>query len=144
VELTRYAKNALYDPKCIHFYQGRPFPVDQLLSDTLSYFRNEHGAVDALVENLIELRLEQYSRDKFTFQQQSNQFDHSDYHLMGVLMLRYDSTATKGTSPRSWCLYLRSYIEGADGSIWRILVDDEEEQSVRFDVYIGNLKTKKH
>jgi hypothetical protein len=104
--------------------------VDQLLSDTLNYFRNEYGVVDALVESLVELRLEQYSRDKFTFQQQSNQLDHSDYHLMGALMLRYDSTSTKGTSPKSWCLYLRSYMDDADGSIWRILLDDDEGQSV--------------
>lgn len=131
MQLTRYAKNALYDPKCIHFYQGRPFAVDQLLSDTLNYFRKEHGTVDSLVENLIELRLEQFSRDRFTFQQQSNQLDNSDYHLMGALMLRYDSTATKGASPRSWCLYLRSYIEDAEGSIWRILMNDNEEASVR-------------
>ncbi|KAI8061466.1 uncharacterized protein B0P05DRAFT_477604 [Gilbertella persicaria] len=88
---------------------------------------------------MIELRLEQYARDKFTFQQQSNQLDHADYYLMGVLMVRYDSTANKGYSSNAWSLYLRDYIEDPEGSIWRIFCD-EQDQKVSSDQALADIR----
>lgn len=122
----------LYDPNCIHFYQGSAVPIDTILNDTLSYFKKEKNAVDPLVEKLIELRLEKFAKDKYAFQKQLNELDHTDYHLMGVLMARYDSTASGGYAPRSWCFYIRDFTaETNEGSVWRILLDDEEEIRVK-------------
>lgn len=117
----------LYDPKCIHFFQGRPIPINDLLQDTLHYFKQE-GHVDSLVEALINLRLDKYKNDKLVFERQTSELDNTDYHLLGALMVRYDSTASRGSAPRSWCLYLRDYVENADGSIWRILLEDDESR----------------
>jgi hypothetical protein len=74
---------------------------------------------------LIKLRLEQFSRDKLKFQQESNEMDDTTYHLMGVLMTRYDSLTSH--SSKSWCLYLRDYTMSEDGASWRILYKDSEE-----------------
>lgn len=99
--------------------------MDQLLYDTLDYFKQEKSSVDSLVEELIELRLEQFARDRFLFQQESNVLDNTTYQLMGALMARYDSTASNGSSSNCWCLYLRDYVE-SDGNLWRIIVNDTE------------------
>ncbi|KAK4509712.1 uncharacterized protein ATC70_007014 [Mucor velutinosus] len=125
-ELTRYSKSMLYDPKCIHFFQGRPVHVNDLLQDTLSYLQRENGHIDPIVEALIRLRLDKYDQDKSTFERQTSELDATDYHLLGALMVRYDSIASRGSAPRSWCLYLRDYVENADGTVWRILLEDGE------------------
>ncbi|KAI9253710.1 hypothetical protein EDC94DRAFT_619537 [Helicostylum pulchrum] len=125
VQLIRYGRNKVLDPKCYHIYQDSILPVDQLLYDTLDYFKQEKSGVDSLVEELIELRLEQFARDKFLFQQESNALDNTTYQLMGALMARYDSTASNGSLSNCWCLYLRDYVE-SDGNLWRIIVNDTE------------------
>lgn len=98
--------------------------MDDILNDTLEYLKQEHEKseeTDKVVEQLIELRLEQYSRDKFKFQQESNELDDTTYHLMGALMTRYDSLVSH--SSKSWCLYLRDYTKGDDGSSWRVMFE---------------------
>ncbi|OAD02158.1 hypothetical protein MUCCIDRAFT_164096 [Mucor lusitanicus CBS 277.49] len=128
-ELTRYSKSMLYDPKCIHFFQGRPLPINDLMQDTLSFLKRENGTIDPLVEALIKLRLDKYDQDKSAFERQTSELDTTDYHLLGALMVRYDSIASRGSAPRSWCLYLRDYAENADGSVWRILLEDAESRA---------------
>lgn len=118
----------LYDPKCIHFFQGRPLPINDLMQDTLSFLKRENGTIDPLVEALIKLRLDKYDQDKSAFERQTSELDTTDYHLLGALMVRYDSIASRGSAPRSWCLYLRDYAENADGSVWRILLEDAESR----------------
>ncbi|KAL9554099.1 hypothetical protein MBANPS3_002965 [Mucor bainieri] len=125
-ELTRYSKSMLYDPKCMHFFQGRPIPVNDILQDTLDYLERENGAVDPIVEALIKLRLDKYDQDKSAFERQTWELDATDYHLLGALMVRYDSFASRGSAPRSWCLYLRDYVESADGSVWHVLVENDD------------------
>lgn len=131
--MTRYSKNIAYDPQCLHFYQGRAVPIDTILKDTLSYFDHskKEGDVNSLIHKWIGLRLEKYTKDNDAFQKQLDELDHADYHLMGVLMVKYDSSASGGYGPRSWCFYLRDYMSGnKDGSTWRVIIDDEEEQKV--------------
>lgn len=54
------------------------------------------------------------------FESESGDLDDAEYHLMGALMVRYDH--------RSWCLYLRDYIESSEGISWRILSSEEEKK----------------
>ncbi|KAI8643171.1 hypothetical protein BD408DRAFT_342904 [Parasitella parasitica] len=82
------------------------------------------------METLINLRLDKYEHDKLEFERQTEELDDADYHLLGALMVRYDSTASRGSASRSWCLYLRDYIEDEDGSTWRILLEDGESRVV--------------
>lgn len=77
------------------------------------------------MEQFIELRLEQYTRDKFKFQQESKDLDNTNYQLMGALMARYDSSASNGSAPDCWCLYFRDYVD-SDGSAWRVIYTDKE------------------
>ncbi|EPB89306.1 hypothetical protein HMPREF1544_03815 [Mucor circinelloides 1006PhL] len=107
---------------------GRPIPVNDLLQDTLRYLQRENDHIDPVVEALIQLRLDKYDQDKSTFERQTSELDATDYHLLGALMVRYDSIASRGSAPRSWCLYLRDYVENADGSVWRILLEDDESR----------------
>lgn len=132
--MTRFGRNTVLDPKCFRFYQGRILPVDQLLYDTLDYLKQEQSDTNKLVEQLIELRLEQYSRDKFMFQQESKELDNTNYHLMGALMARYDSSVSNGSAPDSWCLYLRDYVD-SDGSAWRVIYADKENTVSTAKVY---------
>ncbi|KAI9470873.1 MAG: hypothetical protein EXX96DRAFT_511385 [Benjaminiella poitrasii] len=127
IELTRFTKRTMYDPKSMHFFQGHAFPVDHLLNDTLQYLKKERGddPLSTLVEKMIELRLEKFTRDKYAFIQHSNDLDHTDYHLLGVLMVR--SKQDDQNVNANWCLYLRDYyMEG--GSLWRVFLNDSEVQ----------------
>ncbi|CEP11631.1 hypothetical protein [Parasitella parasitica] len=92
VELTRYAKAMLYNPSCIHFFQGKAISVNDLLQDTLLYFKQEKHHVDPLVEALIQLRLDKYDHDKSEFERQTSELDDTDYHLLGALMATSDQT----------------------------------------------------
>lgn len=123
--MTRLGRKEVLDPKCFRLFQGRILPVDQLLYDTLDYLKGEDSDCNKLVEQFIELRLEQYTRDKLQFQQESEELDNTNYHLMGALMARYNGSASDGSAPDCWCLYLRDYVD-SDGSTWRIIYTDND------------------
>lgn len=101
------------------------FSVDEILESTLDYFKEEKSEMNTVLEGLIELRLEQYSRDKFKYDQECDILDNTSYQLMGVLMARYDSNASNAS--QGWCLYSRDYVE-SDGSMWRIILDEKSSQ----------------
>ncbi|RCH94699.1 hypothetical protein CU097_012236 [Rhizopus azygosporus] len=114
-------KAGLFNSKCSYNYNGQFIPIDKLLQDTKDYFKETHNTPECVVlQQLLNLRLEQFERDMTEFEKESVSVDSAEYNLMGALLVRYDGT--------SWCLYLRDYIESPEGTSWRILGSDEEKR----------------
>lgn len=121
VQLLIQGKTGLFNSKCSYNYNGQFIPIDKLLQDTKDYFKETYSTSEyAVLQQLLNLRLEQFERDMTQFEKESVNVDGAEYHLIGALMVRYDGTL--------WCLYLRDYIESPEGVSWRILGSDEEKR----------------
>jgi hypothetical protein len=120
-------KEKTYDPKCTVQYKDQLIPIDQILTDTHSYLKQENKLTDTL-EGLFRLGLDNYARHV------KPDVDTNDYCLMGVLMVRYDGTVNRGYSAATWCLYLRNYIDAQDGSVWRILLAEGETKVMCYNI----------
>ncbi|KAG1057965.1 hypothetical protein G6F43_000247 [Rhizopus delemar] len=120
VELIRQSKTSLLSHKCTYNYHNKLIPINEILQDTKSYFEHNASAESSILQQLLDLRLDRFSHDMAKFESESGDLDDAEYHLMGALMVRYDH--------RSWCLYLRDYIESSEGISWRILSSEEEKK----------------
>ncbi|KAI8991505.1 hypothetical protein BDF20DRAFT_812484 [Mycotypha africana] len=80
--------------------------------------------------NILQERSDKCRQDRLAFQKRSNALDHANYHLMGVLLVRLEDVALSKPTANTWCLYLRDYRgNNADGSLWRVISKDKEEQA---------------
>ncbi|KAG1444221.1 hypothetical protein G6F56_010385 [Rhizopus delemar] len=69
---------------------------------------------------MLDLRLEQFSRDMNEFEKESGSLDDTEYHLMGAIMVNNECTTC--------CLYLRDYAESPEGRNWRVFGLEEEKR----------------
>ncbi|KAL0092238.1 hypothetical protein J3Q64DRAFT_1829759 [Phycomyces blakesleeanus] len=124
LELASPAFKVENDPRfSIQDSQGKQIPLDSVLVGTLQYLQKNVSPEERQgTEHLVELRLEQFSRDRYELQR----FPATHFVLIGALMKQ--TTTIMGTSDK-WCVYMRDFIEDNAGTNWRVL----EETSLESD-----------
>lgn len=120
----RHSKTILLNHRFAYNRHEEFIPLNHLLQDAKIHFAQQETTPENIIlQQMLDLRLEQFSRDMNEFEKESGSLDDTEYHLMGAIMVNNECTTC--------CLYLRDYAESPEGRNWRVFGLEEEKRVTR-------------